>query len=104
MSSLYTLIFYVCMVASPDGGRTPPPCKDVHITVSMEQIVGDVFDPQVAPLNKGAESDKKNKGGISPYLCQHIGMVEGQRYHEEHPLWAVRKWSCPPPGEQEQDI
>jgi hypothetical protein len=109
------------MISSPDGGRTPPLCKDVNVTVSLDQLTGEVHDgfvvpkgekevkpewrdPQMAPLDKGAESDKNNKGGFSPYLCQHIGMLEGVRYNREHPLWRPVRWSCPAPGKHQQDI
>lgn len=112
MGSLYTLILTVCMIASPDGGRTPPTCKDVNVTVSLDQPVGEFYNhdtgqltaPEVAPLDGGAERDRKNKGGFSPFLCQHIGMTEGVRYSREHPLWRPVRWSCPAPGSHHQEI
>lgn len=104
MGTLYTLILTVCMISSPDGGRTPPLCKDVNVTVSLDQPVGELEAPEMAPMDQGAEADKRNKGGFSPYLCQHIGMTEGVRYNREHPLWRPVRWSCPAPGKHQQEI
>lgn len=104
MGSLYTLILTVCMIASPDGGRTPPQCKDVSVTVSMDQFAGEAEAPIMAPMDKSAPPDPRNKGGFSPYLCYRIGSLESVRYAQEHPLWRANRWRCPAPGKKFQDV
>jgi hypothetical protein len=72
---LYTITLYVCMITSPDGGRTYPPCKEVPIQIDVSTVEG------FASL---------------PHFCQKVGMLEAARWKQENPLWNIMGWKCPP--------
>lgn len=103
-SALYTIIITVCMITSPDGGRTTPPCKDLRMSASLDQMVGDVpkevpgeNDQTIfSPLGTG-ERDKRNLGGVSPFLCQHAALNLSVSWLNANPLWRLDHWSCPSP-------
>jgi hypothetical protein len=80
---LHLILATVCQVASPDGGRSVPVCKDIEFQIETE--------------TPGEQ--------LLPQQCQLIGETVVAEWVSKHPFWKnVQRISCPPRKKKTQDI
>lgn len=80
---IHLIVATVCQIASPDGGRSVPACKDLEFQIEVQ-----------TPWEQ-----------LLPQQCQLIGEQVVSKWVIEHPFWnRVQRISCPPRKKKTQDI